>query len=132
MNIWDLFSYHILNYSKLRYLDWGSIMLFGQLPKNSLQFLLGLISQFLWAGFLGIIFSFLVPLITSRTHLIKGAFYGFITGFIIYAIPVVFGTKYLSTSSTETTVTQIIGGLLWGVSLAEVLHILDKNSLIKS
>ncbi|MFZ7103317.1 MAG: hypothetical protein ACOWWO_11780 [Peptococcaceae bacterium] len=131
MNIWDLFAYHILNYSNLRYLDWGCIMLFGHLPTNLVQSLLGFASQLMWVGFLGVIFSFLTPFITSKTYLIKGAFFGFITGFIIYAIPVVFGTKYLSTSSTGTTVTQIFGGLIWGISLAKILTILNQKILLK-
>jgi len=130
MNIWDLASYHLLKFSNLRYLDWGSIMLFGRLPENTVQITLGLVSQLMWVGLLGIIFSYLVPLITSRKHVFKGAVYGYLIGFVIYSIPVVFGTKYLSTSSTGTTITQLIGGLIWGITLAEALRKLDEKRLV--
>ena len=129
MNIWSLTANYI-NLSDTRLLDWGAIMIFGHYPQNTIQLITGQLAQLLWTGFVGIIFSFLVPIITSRLFLLKGAFYGFIMGFVFYAIPVLLETKYLSVTSTGTAISNAISGIIWGLTLAAVLRLLNEKKVL--
>lgn len=129
MNIGDFFSYSILHYSNLRYLDWASILIFGGRPNNSLETLFSLIAQLFWSGFLGVIFSFITPAITSRGYLLKGAFWGFISGFLIYAVSVLLSMPHYNDLTTGTAVNQIIWGIIWGISMAYFLKLLNKKSI---
>lgn len=129
MNIWSLAAYYT-DLSNQRLLDWGSIMVFGHYPQNIIQLIVGQISQLLWVGFLGVLFSFLVPIVTSQFFLLKGIFYGFITGFIIESIPFLLQTKYLAVTSTGTSLSNAISSFIWGATLAIVLRLLNKEKIL--
>lgn len=128
MNVWDFFSYYVLNFADSLYLHWAAVLLVGELPKNTVEFVYALVAQILWAGFLGIIFSFLISAVTSRGYLLKGAYWGFITGFLIYGLSILFRLPYFTKISTGTSITQFIGGIIWGLTAAYTLKLLDKNS----
>lgn len=127
MNIWSFISFHFVGLADRRIADWASIMLFGSPPNTLLELFLAIFAQILWSGFLGILFAYLVINITSRGYLLKGAFYGFITGFIIFSIPTVLQSPYLARTSTGTATSQLIGGVLWGVTMAYTLKWLDNR-----
>lgn len=126
MNIINLFSFYVLHYSERLFHDWASVLLFGHLPENLVQNVIAIFTQLLWAGFLGIIFAYLIPYVTSRGYLIKGAFWGSITGFLQYALAILLRMPYFDKVATGTVVTQTIGGLVWGLVLAYMLCRLDK------
>lgn len=127
MNIWSMISFHLFKFSKLRFADWGAFMALGHLPDDTLQLVIGLIAQMIFVGCLGVIFAYLIPQITSRGYQIKGMIYGFIVGFIIYSIPVLFQIPRLKLLTTETALSNIIGGVLWGGITALALKALDTS-----
>ncbi|MEW6182613.1 MAG: hypothetical protein AB1500_05465 [Bacillota bacterium] len=127
MNVWDLTTYYLLGLPILRYLDWASVILFGDLPQTHFQAGYALIVQILWVGLLGVVFAYALPQTTSRGYLLKGAFYGIILGFFVYAIPVLLETQYLSDFTTATVLANHSGGLLWGLTLAQTLRRLESN-----
>ncbi|MCR6544301.1 hypothetical protein [Dehalobacterium formicoaceticum] len=132
MNIWDLFSYHYLKFSNLRYLDWNSVMIFGHLPYTMGEVIFALLSQFLLAGFLGMIFTYLIELkITSRNHWLKGVVFGYLAGYLIFAVAVTFQVPYIITRSLDTVITQFIGALIWGLTMSYILSWLDKTKLVE-
>lgn len=125
MNVWDFISFYLLKFSNLLYLDWASIMIYGDKPANLSEYMFSLITQIAWSSLLAIFFTFLIPHITSKNYLIKGAFYGFIISFIIYSVPVLYKIHYLQNVSTNTAISHAIGSTLWGVVLALMLRWLD-------
>ena len=129
MNAWSLFSYYILNLTEQRFLDWSSIILYGGLPNSVFQAVYAQIIQLLWVGLLGILFAFLVPVVTSRFYLGKGVLYGLLLGFIIYAITTLFRVPNLVIFSTTTVLSNHIGGIIWGLTMAYVLRRLDTTPL---
>lgn len=132
MNIWSLTSYHILHFTERRFLDWASVLMYGHLPSNLKETAFALVAQILWAGFLGILYAYLIPVVTSRGYLIKGAFWGFITGFLIYASAILLNMPYFSRISVDTVISQMVGGVIWGLTLAQVLRWLDTTPRVKS
>ncbi|KJS87631.1 MAG: hypothetical protein JM58_03735 [Peptococcaceae bacterium BICA1-8] len=125
MNIWSFFSYHSLSFAKLRFPDWVSLLIFEKKPENLSMFIIALITQLAWAGFLGVIFAHAIPLISSKGYLIKGAFYGFLTSFLFYIIPTLFQHPIHEIFDFGTVVTDILGGAIWGVTTIVVLKYLD-------
>lgn len=126
MNIWSMTSYYFFHFSNRRFLDWAAVLIFGHLPSNIYETLLALLTQILWAGFLGILFAYFIPVITSRDYLLKGAFWGFISGFIMYALAILLNMPYFHAVSFDTVLSQMIGGILWGLTLAYTLERLDR------
>ena len=127
MNLWSFLSFHYLDWSERRFADWGTILLLGSPPNNALELMLGLFLQLVWAGFLGIVYAYLIKNFTSQGYLIKGAYFGILSGFFTYSAPVLLGSSYLEQTSAATAASQIVGGLVWGITAAVSLRILDKR-----
>ncbi len=128
MNIWSLTSFHVLNLTTMRFLDWSAVMLYGTLPKTLGEEFYALLLQLMWSGTLGILFAFLVrEYFTSQGLLGKGLIFGIISGFIIYAIPVCFGIQHLEFIPIRTAVSNHIGGAFWGITTAYTLGWLDSR-----
>ena len=130
MNIWSLFSFYIMGLTDFRLLDWGSFLIFGNPPQNAVELIGGQVAQILWCGFLGILFSLIIPIITAGSLLIKGIFYGFITGFFIYVIPILLRTPILGNPTTGRVVSQALSAVIWGGSLAYALIFLNNRARI--
>jgi len=128
MNLWSYISFYLIGLTDFRLLDWGAFIIFGNPPANIVETIVGQLAQILWSGFLGIIFSLLIPITTSKSLVIKGVFYGFITGFFIYAIPVIFRTPILGEPTTGRAVSQAIAGIIWGGSLSYISVYLSRKN----
>jgi len=127
MNLWSLVSRFVLKWELLSFIEWAGVALFGDLPRSHLQGAFALLMQLLWTGLLGVLFAFLVPVVTSRGYLIKGAFFGVITGFALYAVPILFQAPFLTKHSFATVFSNHMGGLLWGLATAQSLQWLDRR-----
>lgn len=131
MEFWDLISYYFLDFGSFRYLDWAAMLLYGEPPENIYETIMSFTMQVLWAGFLGVIFAFLIPKLTSRAYLLKGMFYGLIVFFIIYAIPVLYQVPHLYRTGPNTQFSHLIGSILYGAITASMLHRLDNTTNVK-
>lgn len=127
MNIWSLFSFHVLNFTNLRYLDWAGLILFGDLPTTLIQNVIAQTMQFMWLGALGVIFIYLLPHTTTRYHTGKAVIFSIIAGFIIYAIPVLLQFPHLTQISTNTVIDNQLGGVIWGIGLGYWSRRLDQG-----
>ena len=128
MNVWSFISYYLLNFTTRRYLDWSGVLLYGRLPQNSIEVIYALFIHFVWVGFLGVVFVLIIgDMSESQGLLVKGAGYGLISGFIIYAIPVVFGIQFLEFTPVETVISNHIGGVIWGLTMVRSLSYMDKK-----
>jgi len=128
MNIWDFISYYGLRLSTDRYLDWAAIILLGDIPASLFGTIFSLVVQILFAGFVGVIFIYLYSLVNSSNYLLKGGAGGFAAAFILYAIPVVYKMPYLSKTPVATAFSHMIGAIIWGLVLAQMLHWLDRTN----
>lgn len=125
MNLWSAFAVSILKLKIIRFINWAGYILYGDLPRTHFQGFYALLIQLTWVGLLGIIFAYSIPLTTSRGYLPKGAFYGVVTGLIIYAIPTFLQTPVLAEHNVQTVLSNHAGGLIWGITMAQMLRWLD-------
>ena len=128
MNIWTLIAVFIFNWPIVRFVDWASIIIYGDFPRSHAEGIFALMMHLLWTGVLGIIFAYLIPQITSYGYLLKGAIFGVVLGFLIYAIPTLLQTPLLAEHSFITVLSNHTGGLIWGLTLAQTLRWLDRKS----
>ena len=110
MNIWSNVTREF-GFGELRFLDWAGMVIYGSLPVTLFQQAYAQIIQFFWLGFLGVIFSFLIPKVTSRGDIGKAVFFGVIMGFILYAIPVLFKVPNLTATDSVTVLNNHLGGV---------------------
>ncbi len=130
MNLWNLFERIVLQWEFIRFIDWAGIIVFGDLPRSHLQGIFSLAMHLIWTGLLGVIFAFLIPHITSRAYLLKGLFYGIIVGFITFTIPTLFQMPFLAEHSFTTVFSNTVGGIIWGLTMAQTLRWLDREAVV--
>ena len=128
LNLWGFLLKDLLHISTRNYVDWTSVIIYGTLATNWCQFLLALLTHLLWAGFLGIPFTFLLPKLTYQDFRVKGAFYGFILGFFIYGVAILLRMPFFTQIPFLTSAGNAVGGILWGVTIAHTLHWLEAKS----
>lgn len=127
MNVPNYISFYLLDYAKLRFLDYASIALFGHRPLNFTEIVVAQISQIFFAGFLGIIFAYLITGITSRNHLLKGWVFSLFIWFITFAIAIVFRMPDISKPATESVISNSVGATVYGLCLPAILGLLDNK-----
>lgn len=127
MTIWSLVSVYVLNLANRHFFGWSSILVFGRQPTSFAETLVALLFYLFWTAFLGVIFAFLIPTITSKAYILKGAVFGFLLSFIFYIFPNFFDIPLLQDTTLGNVVTEMIGGTLWGATTAYFLGRLNKQ-----
>ncbi len=102
-------SMTLLNYviifttpSHNRYADFVGILLYGTKPSSSGEIIVSTISHFFMGGILGIIFVYLLLLISERYILIKGITYGTAIFFFLFSLGVIFNITGLEFTPLRT------------------------------
>lgn len=127
MNLWSFFAYYVLDLNILRFLDWANVLTFGHLPKNYIEATFSLFLQLMFTGMLGVFFAFLIPQVTSKGYLLKGAFFAIMVSFVTYSIGIIYKIKYISHLQIPTVFSNYFGSIIWGLTLARTLHWLDNR-----
>jgi hypothetical protein len=127
MNLWSLFSYYVLNFSDRLFYHWSSILVFARTPESFAEVIVALIFQVMWTSTFGVIFAFLIPVISSRAYILKGAVFGFLLSFIFYVLPMLFNIPALFGYTLGNVTTEMVGGTIWGTIMAITLAYYSKN-----
>lgn len=127
MNTINLILYYF-KLTNLRFIDWTSIIVTGNLPNDLNSTVYALFMHILWSGFLGIGLAFLFPLVTSKGYFIKAIIYSFSLSFIFRSIVVLFKVPELWKVSTQTSEINFLSVLSWGLTAALFLQKLDNKS----
>lgn len=107
--------------------DFMGVFILGKRPDAvvELAFLVGV--QFGFLGILGGVFALILPHLSSRRHLFKGAVFGVAVWFILFSLPVLFRIGQLEAVPLKTAVSNLIGAILWGIALAFILKWIDSK-----
>lgn len=127
MNITNLTSFYILNWTDVRFLDWAAVLLYGHRPANFLETAFALGGQLFFAGLVGIIFAHLLPKVTSGHYLLKGWIYGLFIWFSTFSLAIMFRLPTLATIGFDTASSTLIGASVYGLVLAEAMRRLDQK-----
>ena len=131
MSILDLILYYIIKFDDELYLEWGSIVVFGRLPENIGEMIIGQISKITFAGFLGVIYFLFMKRQKIKINLINGTIFGTFSWFIIYGISILFRVPYLTTHSFEAVIATFLGAVTYGVTLTTTAKQLNNDSDLK-
>lgn len=122
----DLTSY-FLHFSNLRYLDFASTMIFGNLPKIRWEawFMFFVLIGFF--GVLGSLFALLVPVIKSENLILKSVTFGGMIWFLTYAVTALYKVPELQRIPLNNAISNFIGATVWGVALGYAFGWLDRK-----
>lgn len=129
MNIFNLSNYYIFHSIKIRYLDWSSVMLYGQEPETFLASAFALIAQIIFTSFLGIIYGYVTSQIKDGHYLFKGWLFGVITWFLINGADVLLKLQPLEKIPFITSVVDFIGASIYGLILGYCFYTFNRNNI---
>ena len=121
MVLFNLFSYYVLHLASIRYLDWMSVLMYGNFPLNEFDSVLAQILHFGFLGVLGILFAYFIPLVTSRHYLFKGWLYSMCVLTFTYSLMVLYKVPRLVIIEPYTVFSNLISSSIFGLILAEAI-----------
>ena len=124
------YTANLANISKVKYLDWVGIILFGSKPNNLGETLLALGGEIIFSGVSGIIFAYLIIRITNKNIIFKGWLFGVTIWFTTYVIMTLFKVRGLEAMDFSTAASDLFTSSLYGILLAYTLRWLDRKTFI--
>ena len=107
-----------LELTTLRMIDWVSIMIYGHPPITILDGLFALIHQLGINAFIGIIFTYTLPLIGFEHHLFKGIVFGVGMFQFSYFVTALYRVPDLIIVPTYTAISNTVVSAIYGIVLA--------------
>ncbi|MEW5954099.1 MAG: hypothetical protein AB1815_10315 [Bacillota bacterium] len=114
-----------LGWAELRYLDWAGVMIYGYRPVTFYEVAFAQLAQLIFVGVLGVVFACLIPLLTSRNYHLRGWLFSSFIWFLLHGITLLFDVEATIPMHVGTAATNLIGASVYGITLAEVLRMLD-------
>ena len=128
----NLISYYF-NFAQIRYLDWMSIILFGDKPIDNLQTMMAIVARIIFAGILGILFAHLMKHTSDEHYLFKGWIYGMTVMGLLYVVTSLLQVPQLTYTHTYTVISNSVTTSIFGLILAESLNrLLRVSDVIKA
>ncbi|WP_114679293.1 YqhR family membrane protein [Desulfotruncus alcoholivorax] len=124
MSLLDYISFY-LHFGKERLLDYAAEIILGHRAASLIEALIGQGAQLLFAGVLGVVFSYFIINVKSKNYLFKGWLYGVTIWFAIYTVGRLFGT--LEHLPWQTATSNVITASVFGLVLAATLHWMDQT-----
>jgi hypothetical protein len=127
MNIFSFISM-ALGWVKIAFLDWAGVLIFGKLPAGVLENAVSLGGQLFFAAMSGVLFAYLLPVLTSRNYFLKGLIFGLLIWLLSYTASILFRVPFLTRFDPGTVTSNITGALIYGLVLGFVLKWLEERA----
>ena len=125
MNLVNLLTHNIFKITDVHILDFASILIHGSIPHSLGETLFALSGQIGFAGFMGIIFAYLLKYINDKNSMLKAIVFSLSIWFFTYAVTILFNKiKHIEVS---TALANLAATIVYGIVLTLVLHWLDKR-----
>lgn len=130
MSALNLISYY-LGITEILYLDWASVLIHGYRYATLLEAVIGQLGQLFFSAVVGVIFAYLLSVISSRYYLFKGWVYGLTVWFASYVITLLYNVTPLIPIKPDTVMSNIVTASVYGLVLAESFRRLSNRNKVK-
>lgn len=118
-----------LGLSDLKYSDFVAVLIYGHFAKYTLEEIFALGTTIMWFAALGVLFSY----ITGNKHLtLKGLGFGVGVWFASYTITLLFKIPELTDISLGTAFSNLVGSLIYGLTLGIAVRWLRNKHKVNS
>ncbi|PKM38944.1 MAG: hypothetical protein CVV03_12725 [Firmicutes bacterium HGW-Firmicutes-8] len=119
-----------LGFSDKSFIDYSSVMVMFHRPNNFMELVVAWTAHFAVGITLGLLFVQVFMITSAKYLFLKGIFYGFVLWFILLGLGTVFRLPEFTSLPWNVAMTTFIGSLVWSLSVAYILRILEKTTLI--
>ena len=124
---WNLFSFYVLRFATLLWGDFVAALIFRRPVAAPWEYVFSMLIGVMFTGFLGVVFSLLIPVTKSRFLWLKGLLFGVAIWFLAYSLAIMFRIPTLTHIPSPTVLSNFIGASLWGLSLGIFLEMMQKR-----
>ncbi|MHB1128344.1 MAG: hypothetical protein ACYC2T_15630 [Bacillota bacterium] len=124
---WDLFSFHVINFSKHTFLDFPASIIYGFRPKTLPERLFAVTAVFVWIAVTGILFAFLIKYVNSKNMILKGLIWGLAVWFFTYMVVLLFEINGFQSLPVISALSHFIGATIWGIFLGLFYNFLEEK-----
>ncbi|MHB1419051.1 MAG: DUF6789 family protein, partial [Bacillota bacterium] len=96
------------------------MLIFGHRPSTLGELILSTAYQYFFLGVLGIIFAYLIPIISSRNYWLKGIVFGGLVWFVFISVFAFFNK--IKNVPLNTGLTCLAAGIVWGCTMGYVMN----------
>lgn len=86
-----------------------------------------LVVQFGFFGVLGVVFALIIPHLSSKHLIFKGAIFGLTIWFILFSLPFLLRIGHLEVFPLKSVVVHSVSAILYGMTLAFILKWVDNT-----
>ncbi|HWI54065.1 MAG TPA: hypothetical protein VNT57_00090 [Desulfobacteria bacterium] len=122
---------YYLHMTTLRWVDIMGILIFGKTPTALGETLLGIVWVYFYLGVLGIFFTFIILKITSRNYILKAVVFSVFISLAVHSAVHLFKVPELVNIPLKTSIINLLGALVWGLSLGYTLSWLNNKTKSK-
>ena len=119
-----------LNLTTLRWANFAAILIYGRKSMNLMEEIFSILAVFAICGVLGIIFSLVIPKISSVNYLLKSWIFSITFWFSVFTITMLFKVPGLQIIPGKTAIMNFIQATLWGLSLGYCLKWFDTHTKV--
>jgi len=116
---------YYFNFSSVRWIDFMGSMTFGHKPSTLAETLAATIIQYIYVGILGIVFAYLITKVNSKDYFLKATIFSLVVWFMSFMATQLFKLPEFRTITLNSTISNFIGAVIWGISLGYLLNMFD-------
>lgn len=114
---------------KFPYYEWPLALITSMSANTIFEAIVGQIIHILFAGMLGVVFAYIILLISSRSHLILGWLYGFFVWFAVHVAVNLFNFQLLKPIPISQMISDFTTASIYGLVLSAALHRLSPKKV---
>lgn len=111
----NLFITQILHFGNLRFIDFSAVFIYGRKPHTLGEDLFAWVGYVAFTSFLGVLFAYLIPHISSQNFMLKSIFFGIAVWFFSYALTFLFQSPFLQNISLPSAISNLIAASIFGL-----------------
>lgn len=119
-----------LGFSNKSFIDYASVLVLFHRANSFMEHVVAWLGHFSVGIILGILFAQIFMITSSKYLFLKGIFYGFVLWFVLLGLGTVFRLPEFTAIPWNVAIGTFIGSIVWSLSVAYTLRILEKTTLI--
>lgn len=123
----DLIFYYCCQFNNYRYLDFAAMIIYGKKPFFWWDTIFAQFIELIFSGFIGIIYTTIIPRATNKNYLMKGWLYGVAVWLFLCTMGMIYKMPFFTLTPWQTTNSDFLTSSVYGIVLAGILRFFDQK-----
>lgn len=121
------FGSKVLGFNTVVWTDFMGLFVTGRRPEGLIERVFFISVEFAFLGVLGVLFALIIPHISSKHLILKGAIYGISVWMTLFSLPFLLQLPEIGVFPLKTVIFNISASFVWGGAMALILKKVDSR-----